>query len=85
MALNAIQAGRLVRQPCQECGEVRSEAHHEDYSKPLEVIWLCKPHHREADARLGFGPTHRKATPPFFLRTSPRQRPRRADTMEGSS
>ena len=46
---NALKSGELVRQPCEVCGDPDSEAHHEDYSKPLEVRWLCKPHHREAD------------------------------------
>ena len=28
---------------CQKCGKknCRLERHHEDYSKPLEIIWLC--------------------------------------------
>lgn len=43
----AIKSGRLVRQPCQECGAADAEAHHPDYSKPLEVSWLCGEHHRE--------------------------------------
>lgn len=44
---NAIRDGRLKRYPCQVCGNVKSESHHEDYSKPLEVRWLCNKHHRE--------------------------------------
>ena len=44
---NAIRAGRLVRKPCAICGEELVEAHHEDYSKPLEVEWLCYKHHGE--------------------------------------
>jgi len=47
---NAIRDGRLVRQPCEVCGKPRAEAHHDDYSKPLEVRWLCKAHHRAAHA-----------------------------------
>lgn len=43
----AVQAGKLTRQPCERCGDIRSEAHHEDYSKPLVVVWLCRLHHRE--------------------------------------
>jgi len=40
----AILEGILIRSlKCQECGnECKTEAHHEDYSKPLEVIWLCR-------------------------------------------
>lgn len=45
----ALRSGRLVKKVCEKCGAVTVEAHHEDYSKPLEVRWLCNPHHREAD------------------------------------
>lgn len=39
--------GKLVKQPCEICGETKVEAHHDDYSQPLAVRWLCRPHHRE--------------------------------------
>lgn len=38
---NAIRYGKIVRQPCINCGNTKSHAHHSDYSKPLDVIWLC--------------------------------------------
>jgi hypothetical protein len=40
---------------CQVCGSPRKvEAHHEDYSQPYSVMWLCKKHHWQADvARRG--------------------------------
>lgn len=47
----AVESGRLIKLPCVVCGEVESEGHHEDYSKPLEVIWLCKTHHAEHHAK----------------------------------
>jgi hypothetical protein len=35
---------------CQGCAqERRLEKHHPDYSKPLLVVWLCKPCHAIAD------------------------------------
>jgi hypothetical protein len=45
----AIKTGKLTREPCSECGvsgkskkgRAIVHAHHEDYSKPLDVIWLC--------------------------------------------
>ncbi len=41
----AVKSGKLVRQPCVECGELKVDGHHDDYDKPLEVVWLCRPHH----------------------------------------
>lgn len=37
--------GFLKKQPCRDCGSNNSQKHHDDYSKPLEVIWLCRPCH----------------------------------------
>jgi hypothetical protein len=42
---NAIRDGRLARQPCEVCGNPKTQAHHDDYSKPLDVRWLCVVHH----------------------------------------
>lgn len=45
---NAIRDGLLQKSPfCEECGLVKSniQGHHADYSKPLEVNWLCKSCH----------------------------------------
>lgn len=45
---NAIRDGRLVRGPCRHCGTTkRIQAHHDDYSKPLDVKWECFKCHRE--------------------------------------
>jgi hypothetical protein len=47
MVLYAVRSGRLVPQPCEVCGSARTQAHHDDYSRPLDVRWLCFQHHRE--------------------------------------
>lgn len=48
---NAIKNGKLQKQGCRICGE-EAQAHHEDYSKPLEVDWLCFKHHREEHGQV---------------------------------
>lgn len=42
----AIRRGDLVRQPCEVCGNPRVDGHHDDYSQPLKVRWLCRSHHQ---------------------------------------
>lgn len=42
---NALRDGKLKRQACERCGDPQADAHHDDYSKPLDVRWLCRPHH----------------------------------------
>lgn len=41
----AIKQGKLTKQSCELCGNPKAEAHHDDYSKPLSVRWLCRHHH----------------------------------------
>jgi len=43
----AIKNGTIKVLPCLICGE-KAEAHHHDYSRPLDVMWLCRTHHMEA-------------------------------------
>jgi hypothetical protein len=43
---NALKYKTITRQPCWVCGK-KAEAHHPDYSRPLDVVWLCKEHHQE--------------------------------------
>ena len=47
----ALISGKLTKQLCFICGE-NAEAHHPDYSKPLDVVWLCPPHHRQAHLNI---------------------------------
>jgi hypothetical protein len=43
---NAVKGKRIEVMPCEVCGSiVNIHGHHEDYSKPLAVNWLCKKHH----------------------------------------
>ena len=49
---HALRSGKLVRLPCEVCGNKKSEGHHESYSKPLDVKWLCRKHHYEEHKKL---------------------------------
>lgn len=48
----ALRAGQMWRLPCEVCGAGASQAHHDDYSRPLDVRWLCKPHHDEHHGKV---------------------------------
>jgi hypothetical protein len=50
------QRGRLERQPCRLCGDPGSQMHHPDYTKPLEVVWLCPQHHQELHRKYRYYP-----------------------------
>jgi len=49
---NAIKRGKMQQKPCEKCGAQKAHAHHHDYSKPLDVVWLCPPHHKQAHALI---------------------------------
>lgn len=42
MVRNRILSGDIQRRPCERCGNQKAQAHHEDYSFPLELVWLCQ-------------------------------------------
>jgi hypothetical protein len=44
----AIKTGLLARMPCEVCSSTENiHAHHDDYSKPLNIRWLCAIHHNK--------------------------------------
>lgn len=55
LARKAIRDGILIKRPCEVCGAAQVDAHHDDYSRPLDVRWLCRSHH----LRHHFAEVHR--------------------------
>lgn len=52
MVRAAIDLGFLKRKRCETCDSAQSHAHHDDYSRPFKVRWLCTKHHLEQHGRL---------------------------------
>jgi hypothetical protein len=50
---SALKSGKIIKPSfCEKCGSTgKLHAHHEDYSKPLDVIWLCVPCHGKRNPR----------------------------------
>ena len=59
IAQEALRVGKIVSLPCaaRAKGGCKGDLqmHHPDYSKPLDIVWLCRTHHIEADQALGIG------------------------------
>lgn len=58
--LARVSARKHVEQrPCAVCGDPRADRHHDDYSKPLDVRFLCRKchiaHHRDELGTWGQG------------------------------
>lgn len=51
---NSIRNGSIKKGKCEMCGDPNTEAHHTDYSKPLEVMWLCRKHHMEIEGKTAY-------------------------------
>lgn len=52
-----LRAGRMARpNTCDSCGvgadQFRIEAHHDDYARPVDVMWLCSPCHGQRHLEL---------------------------------
>lgn len=45
-----LKRGKIEKKPCSVCGSDRSEMHHDDYSKPLNITWLCRICHENNHA-----------------------------------
>lgn len=41
-----LKRGYINKMPCEVCGNVNVQMHHDDYDKPTQVRWLCRKHHR---------------------------------------
>lgn len=59
---NALKHGLLVKQLC-VCGSSKVIAHHPDYTKPLEVLWLCELHHKQWHREMDYIDTPDLTTP----------------------
>jgi hypothetical protein len=55
MVNRAVRSGKLHKEPCRICGDTNVHAHHYDYAKPLNVMWLCPTHHKEWHKHNGPG------------------------------
>jgi hypothetical protein len=46
---NSKRNGKIVPpERCEHCNKkTKLHAHHDDYSKPFDVTWLCRPCHRQ--------------------------------------
>ena len=44
----------IDKSPCVVCGSNNSVKHHDNYKEPLNIVWLCRAHHKELHSGLIF-------------------------------
>jgi ribosomal protein S27AE len=64
----------IAKMPCERCGVETSLKHHDDYERPLDVMWLCGKHHHERHKELGWGSS--KTGPSIHSKSETDNRPR---------
>ena len=37
--------GKIEKQSCSKCAAPEAEKHHEDYTRPHDIVWLCRSCH----------------------------------------
>ena len=37
-----LKRGKIQRLPCVSCASPAAQMHHEDYTKPLAIVWMCR-------------------------------------------
>jgi ribosomal protein S27AE len=55
-----VRRGNLIKQVCESCGDVKVQAHHEDYTDPYNVHWLCSKCHKEHHIEQSYDEWKRK-------------------------
>jgi hypothetical protein len=68
-----LREGKLIRQPCEICGNLNTVAHHDNYTRPDEIRWFCQKDHMAHHRSLGWGTSGRHDQ-------NGRQNPRHSDT-----
>lgn len=58
-----VQVGKIERKPCFFCGNLKVEGHHDDHSKPLEVLWVCSQCHNSLERFLKYRLTKKSESP----------------------
>lgn len=43
---NAVRDKRITKKNCLICGNLKTHGHHDDYTRPLYIMWLCPLHHK---------------------------------------
>ena len=61
----AIKSGKVIPLPCEVCEKIKSQGHHENYSMPLDVVWLCTRHHNDRHIHLRDSKTLRQTPIPI--------------------